>query len=49
MTRPEPRWLGRLQVDVAHVETIREAGAFHGRRDENLLGSAIAGPWERWT
>ena len=49
MSRPEPRWLGRLQVDVAHVETIREAGGLHGIGDENLLESAIARPRQRWT
>ena len=49
MSRPEPRWLGRLQVDVAHVETIREAGGLHGIRDENLLDSALARPRQRWT
>jgi death-on-curing protein len=48
VSRPEPRWLGRLQVDVAHVETLREAGGMHGIRDENLLESAIARPRQRW-
>ena len=44
MSASEPRWLGRLQVDVAHVETVREHGGLHGVRDENLLESALARP-----
>ena len=49
MSASEPRWLGRLQVDVAHVETVREHGGLHGVRDENLLESALARPRQRWT
>lgn len=48
MTRPEPRWLGRLAVDEAHFRQIREHGGTHGLRDENVLESALARPRQRW-
>lgn len=48
MTRPEPRWLGRLAVDEAHFRQIREHGGAHGLRDENALESALARPRDRW-
>jgi death-on-curing protein len=48
MTRPEPRWLGRLVVDEAHFRQIREHGGSHGLRDENALESALARPQQRW-
>lgn len=48
MTRPEPRWLGRLAVDEAHYRQIREHGGAHGLRDENALESALARPRHRW-
>ena len=49
MTRPEPRWLGRLAVDEAHFRQIREHGGAHGLRDENALESALARPKDRWS
>lgn len=48
MTKPEPRWLGRLIVDEAHFRQIREHGGVHGLRDENALESALARPQQRW-
>jgi len=48
MSRPEPRWLGRLVVDEAHFRQIREHGGSHGLRDENALESALARPQQRW-
>ncbi len=48
MTRPEPRWLGRLALDEAHFRQIREHGGAHGLRDENALESALARPRQRW-
>lgn len=48
MTRPEPRWLGRLVVDEAHFRQIREHGGVYGVRDENALESALARPRQRW-
>lgn len=48
MSRPEPRWLGRLAVDEAHFRQIREHGGVHGLRDENALESALARPRQRW-
>lgn len=48
MTRPEPRWLGRLAVDEAHFRQIREHGGAHGLRDESALESALARPRQRW-
>ena len=48
MTRPEPRWLGRLAVDEAHFRQIREHGGTHGLRDENALESALGRPRQRW-
>lgn len=48
MTRPEPRWLGRLVVDEAHFRQIREHGGVYDVRDENALESALARPRQRW-
>jgi death-on-curing protein len=48
VSRPEPRWLGRLAVDEAHFRQIREHGGAHGLRDENALESALARPEQRW-
>ena len=48
MSRPEPRWLGRLVVDEAHFRQIREHGGRYGLRDENALESALARPRQRW-
>ena len=48
MTRPEPRWLGRLAVDEAHYRQTREHGGAHGLRDESALESALARPRHRW-
>ncbi len=48
MTKPEPRWLGRLIVDEAHFRQIREHGGVHGLRDENALEAALARPQQRW-
>jgi len=48
VTRPEPRWLGRLAVDDAHYRQIREHGGAYGLRDENALESALARPRHRW-
>lgn len=48
MSRPEPRWLGRLAVDEAHFRQIRDHGGAHGLRDENILESALARPRDRW-
>jgi death-on-curing protein len=48
VTRPEPRWLGRLAVDEAHFRQIREHGGAHGLRDENALEAALARPRQRW-
>jgi len=47
VTRPEPRWLGRLAVDEAHFRQIREHGGAYGMRDENALESALARPRQR--
>jgi len=48
VTRPEPRWLGRLAIDEAHFRQIREHGGAHRVRDENALESALARPRQRW-
>jgi death-on-curing protein len=48
VSRPEPRWLGRLAVDDAHFRQIREHGGAHGIRDENARESALARPRQRW-
>ncbi len=48
MSRPEPRWLGRLVVDEAHFRQIREHGGIYGLRDENALESALARSRQRW-
>jgi death on curing protein len=48
VSRPEPRWLGRLVVDEAHFRQIRAHGGIYGLRDENALESALARPKQRW-
>lgn len=48
MSRPEPRWLGRLAVDQVHFRQLREHGGAHGLRDENALEAALARPRQRW-
>jgi death-on-curing protein len=48
VTRPEPRWLGRLAVDEAHFRSIRDHGGAHGLRDEGALEAALARPRHRW-
>ena len=48
MTRPEPRWLGRLVIDEAHFRQVRAHGGAYGLRDENGLESAVARPRQRW-
>lgn len=48
MTRPEPRWLGRIAIDEAHFRQVQEHGGSHGLRDENALESALARPRQRW-
>lgn len=48
MCRPEPRRLGRLEVDEAHYRQVREHGGAYGLRDENALESALARPQHRW-
>lgn len=48
MSRPEPRWLGRLAVDEAHFRQIREHGGAYGLRDEPALESALFRPRDRW-
>jgi death-on-curing protein len=48
LSRPEPRWLGRLAVDDAHFRLLREHGGAHGLRDENALESALARPRNVW-
>ena len=49
MTRPEPRWLGRLAIDEAHYHQVRTHGGPHGIRDENALEAAVARPRHRWS
>lgn len=48
MSRPEPRWLGRLVADEAHYRQIREHGGAYGLRDEHAFESALARPRHRW-
>jgi death-on-curing protein len=48
VSRPEPRWLGRLVVDEAHFRQTREHGGAYGLRDENALESALARARQRW-
>jgi death on curing protein len=49
VTRPEPRWLGRLAVDEAHFRQIREHGGPQCLRDEQALEAALARPRHRWS
>jgi len=48
VSRPEPRWLGRLVVEEAHFRQIREHGGIYGLRDKNALESALARPRQHW-
>ncbi len=48
MSRPEPRWLGRIAIDEAHARQIREHGGPRGLRDEDALEAALARPRHRW-
>ena len=38
--------LNMQQVLMLHEELIQETGGIHGLRDENLLGSALAAPFQ---
>jgi len=48
VSRPEPRWLGRLAIDEAHFRSIRDHGGAHGVRNDNALEAALARPRNRW-
>lgn len=43
-----PRWVTRKLVDAIHSEQIDEHGGSHGVRDDALIDSALARPWNRW-
>ncbi len=44
----EPVWLSATQVRMLHAESIALFGGSDGLRDENLLGSALGRPKNRW-
>ena len=44
----EPRWVPRLVVDAAHLDSLREHGGLPGVRDENGLEAALARPRQKW-
>jgi len=46
--RRQPVWLGRIVVDAAHTDQVREHGGLAGVRDENILESALARPHHKW-
>jgi death-on-curing protein len=44
----EPRWIDRTLAEALHHDQLRTYGGRYGVRDENLLGSALARPQQRW-
>jgi death on curing protein len=47
--RTEPRWVGRLVVDIVQHDLIVTHGGLPGLRDEDALESALARPRQAWT
>jgi death-on-curing protein len=48
-TAPEPRWVGRLVVDIVQQDLIATHGGLPGLRDEDALESALARPRQAWS
>jgi death-on-curing protein len=48
MTRTEPRWLTREQVEAIHAIQLELHGGLHGVRDAGALESALGRPQHRW-
>ena len=48
MSTPEPRWVGRLVVDIVQHDLIMTHGGLPGLRDEDALESALARPRQAW-
>jgi death-on-curing protein len=46
---PEPRWVGRLVVDIIQHDLVVTHGGLRGLRDEAALESALARPRQLWT
>lgn len=44
MTAAEPRWVGRLVVEIVQHDLIVTHGGLHGVRDEAALDAALARP-----
>jgi death on curing protein len=45
----EPRWVGRLVVEIVQHDLIITHGGLPGMRDEGALESALARPRQTWT
>jgi len=45
---PEPRWVGRLVVDIVQHDLIITHGGLPGLRDEDALETALARPRQAW-
>lgn len=45
----EPRWLAKSEIIALHDYVLARTGGSDGRRDEGLLESALARPWNRWS
>ena len=49
MSEAEPRWVGRLVVEIVQHDLIVTHGGLPGLRDEGALESALAHPRRTWT
>jgi death on curing protein len=47
-TAEEPRWLTEAMLLVIHARQIERYGGAHGVVDQNVVGSALARPINRW-
>ena len=45
----EPRWINRTVVEALHHDQLKTYGGRYGVRDDNMLGSALARPQQRWS
>ena len=45
----QPRWIGRLVVDIVQHDLITTHGGLPGLRDETALESALARPKQAWS
>jgi death-on-curing protein len=48
MTRKEPAWFTRTEVEAIHALQLEQHGGLQGVRDEGALESALARPQHQW-